>query len=120
MQKTVIKKLYHSIREVAERTGIEPHVLRFWEKEFPMLRPKRGRSGNRAYRDRDVQVVLAIKRLLYDQKYTIQGAVEQLRDDRALWEDQPLDGRGKGDGPSDPLLLADLRKMLVELRQLID
>ena len=82
-----------------------------------MLRPKRGRSGNRAYRDRDVQVVLAIKRLLYDQKYTIQGAVEQLRDDRSLWEED--DGR-KGDRQAEPLLLADLREMLVELRQLID
>ncbi len=87
-----LKKLYYSIREVSERTGVEPHVLRFWEKEFSQLRPKRGRSGNRAYTERNLKVILGIKDLLYVQKYTIQGAVERLKKDPGLWQNQSIDG----------------------------
>ena len=54
-----LKKIYYSIREVSEITGVEAHVLRFWEKEFPMLRPRRSRSGNRTYKDRDIEIVAA-------------------------------------------------------------
>ena len=86
-----IKKIYYSIREVSEQTEVEPHVLRFWEKEFSMLRPKRGKSRSRAYRERDIKIILAIKDLLYKQKYTIQGAAERLKKDRSLWEDLALE-----------------------------
>ena len=65
MRSKKIKKLYYSIREVSERTGVEPHVLRFWEKEFSQLRPRRGGSGNRTYAERNLKVILAIKDLLY-------------------------------------------------------
>ena len=78
MQPEGLKKLYYSIREVTDLAGVEAHVLRFWEKEFTLLRPRRGRSGNRTYKERDIKIVLAIKDLLYNQKYTTQGAVEQL------------------------------------------
>ena len=73
-----IRKLYYSIREVAERTGLKPHVLRYWETEFEQLRPKKNRAGNRAYTERDVEVVEAIQRLLRDEKYTIEGARQAL------------------------------------------
>ena len=110
-----IKKLYYSIREVAKMTEVEAHVLRFWEKEFPMLRPRRGRSGNRIYKERDIQMVWAIKDLLWDQKYTIQGAVEKLKSDRSLWEEHPLDGYKPG--PVDPKeILLEVRTFLQELK----
>lgn len=111
-----IKKLYYSIREVSELTGVESHVLRFWEKEFSQLNPRRGRSGNRAYTERNIKVILAIKDLLYAQKYTIQGAVERLKIDRSLWENQSIeDATSNVENP-----LVELRRMLLELKQLIE
>ncbi|MYD59917.1 MAG: MerR family transcriptional regulator [Gemmatimonadetes bacterium] len=111
-----IKKLYYSIREVSELTGIESHVLRFWEKEFSQLNPRRGRSGNRAYTERNIKVILAIKDLLYAQKYTIQGAVERLKIDRSLWKNQSIeDATSNVENP-----LVELRRMLFELKQLIE
>ena len=116
MRSTGIKKLYYSIREVSELTGIESHVLRFWEKEFSQLNPRRGRSGNRTYTERNIKVVLAIKDLLYGQKYTIQGAVERLKIDRCLWENQSIEGATSN--VENPLV--ELQRMLVELKQLIE
>lgn len=110
-----IKKLYYSIREVSELTSVESHVLRFWEKEFSQLNPRR-RSGNRAYTERNIKVILAIKDLLYAQKYTIQGAVERLNIDRSLWENQNIEGATSD--VENPLV--ELRRMLVELKQLIE
>ena len=115
-----LKKIYYSIREVSEITGVEAHVLRFWEKEFPMLRPRRGRSGNRTYKDRDIEIVQEIRHLLWDQKFTIQGACEQLRknrkrtvEDEVTQPDLPFSDPG-------PNLAKELREMLVEIRDLMD
>ncbi len=72
------KKTYYSIREVCDRTGLEPHVLRYWESEFPLLRPKKNRAGNRAYREKDIETILNIKHLLYEEQYTIPGAKKKL------------------------------------------
>jgi len=82
------KKLYYSISEVAEMTGLKPHILRFWEGEFPTLRPRKNRAGNRAYIDRDVRIVRLIRHLLYDEKYTIEGAKKRLKTDRDATESQ--------------------------------
>ena len=71
-------KLYYSIREVAAHTGVEPHVLRYWESEFPSLKPKRSRSGSRSYRKKDVEEVLLIRSLLHEQGYRIDGARKHL------------------------------------------
>lgn len=68
------KKAYYSISEVCAKTGLESHVLRYWETEFPQLRPKKNRAGNRAYRDKDIDVIRYIKYLLYEEQYTILGA----------------------------------------------
>ena len=67
-------KLYFRIGDVARLAGIKPYVLRFWETEFPGLGPKKSGSGHRLYRRKDVEMVLEIKRLLYEQRFTIEGA----------------------------------------------
>ena len=72
-------KLYYSISEVAEYTGIKAHVLRYWESEFPTLKPKKTRTGARRYRQPDIDEVLAIKALLYDEGYKIAGAIKMRR-----------------------------------------
>jgi DNA-binding transcriptional MerR regulator len=72
--KPIPDKLYFPIREVAELTGVETYVLRFWEKEFPMLQPVKESSGHRRYRRKDIEMVLQIKHLLYDEGFTIPGA----------------------------------------------
>jgi len=72
-------KMYYSITEVAELTGLKPHILRYWETEFSILHPKKNRAGNRAYRKKDIETVKLIKRLLYTEGYTIEGAKRQIR-----------------------------------------
>jgi|SRR5579864_3930856 DNA-binding transcriptional MerR regulator len=67
-------KLYFRIGEVSRLAGIKPYVLRFWETEFPSLGPKKSGKGHRLYRRKDVELVLEIKRLLYEKRYTIEGA----------------------------------------------
>jgi DNA-binding transcriptional MerR regulator len=71
-------KIYFKIGEVAEIVGVEPYVLRYWETEFPALKPSKSRSQQRLYRKRDVELLLKIKRLLYEEQYTIAGAKKQL------------------------------------------
>jgi DNA-binding transcriptional MerR regulator len=71
---------YYRIGEVSRITEIRPFVLRYWEEEFPMLEPVKGRQGYRLYRQQDVDLVLKIKRLLYDEGFTIAGARRHLRD----------------------------------------
>ncbi len=71
-------KLYFRIGEVSRLAGIKPYVLRFWETEFSSLGPKKSGKGHRLYRRKDVELVLEIKRLLYDMRYTIEGARKYL------------------------------------------
>ena len=71
-------KLFFKIGEVCEIVGVEAYVLRFWESEFPILAPRKSRSGQRVYRKKDVETVLEIKELLYDRGFTIVGARKQL------------------------------------------
>jgi DNA-binding transcriptional MerR regulator len=73
-------KLYYRIGEVAEITGVKPHVLRYWETEFRWMAPPKSRSKQRLYRRKDIDTIFAIKRLLYDERYTIAGARQQLRE----------------------------------------
>jgi len=81
-----LKKMYYSISEVCSATSLEPHVLRYWESEFPTLRPKKNRGGKRAYQDKDIEVICQIKKLLYEEKYTISGARQKLSEDRLAME----------------------------------
>ena len=77
-QETEIKKLYYSIGEVSKLTELKQYVLRYWETEFKQLKPPKNRSGNRTYRQADIDTILTIKALLYDKKFTIEGARKQL------------------------------------------
>src|ERR1700687_179919 len=72
-------KLYFKIGEVAKLVGVKPYVLRYWETEFSMIRPGKTRSRHRLYRRRDVEALLEIKRLLHNERYTIEGAKRRLR-----------------------------------------
>lgn len=75
---TIPEKLFYKIGEVSRITGVEPYVLRYWETEFPFLRPRKSRSGQRLYVKKDIDTILEIKRLLYDEKYTIEGVRKKL------------------------------------------
>ncbi len=72
------EKMYFKIGEVSEITGLEQHVLRFWESEFKNIKPKRTSTGQRMYRKNDIELLLNIKRLLHNEKFTIQGAKKHL------------------------------------------
>jgi len=75
-------KLYRSISEVSELVGVKPHVLRYWETRFSMLRPRKNRAGNRMYRPEEVKLLMRIKELLYQRRFTIAGARRRLLDER--------------------------------------
>lgn len=81
-------KLYYSISEASTLTQIKPHVLRYWETQFKMLRPRKNKAGNRMYKKRDLKLILMIKELLYDQGFTISGAKKKLNDERDAIRDQ--------------------------------
>jgi len=74
-----MKKLYYSISEVSKITDLEQYVLRYWETEFDLLKPAKNLAGNRIYTNKDIKLILYIKRLLRDEKYTIEGAKKLLR-----------------------------------------
>ncbi|MCP4605447.1 MAG: MerR family transcriptional regulator [Proteobacteria bacterium] len=72
-------KLYFKIGEVANLTGVKQHVLRYWESEFASIRPQKSKSNQRLYRRRDVEAVIAIRHLLHERKFTIEGAKKHLK-----------------------------------------
>ena len=72
-------KRYFRIGEVSRLTSLEPYVLRYWESEFPQIRPRRADSNQRTYRKEDLEIILEIKRLLYEEKLTIKGAKQRLK-----------------------------------------
>ncbi len=73
-------KLYYRIGEVSRITGVKPYVLRYWESEFRWMAPQKSRSQQRLYRRRDIEMILLIKRLLYEERFTIAGARRRLRE----------------------------------------
>src|SRR5215472_13812101 len=112
-------KLYFRIGEVARLAGIKPYVLRFWETEFPGLGPKKSGTGHRLYRRKDVELVLEIKRLLYDQRFTIEGARKFLdsrskNDGRKAPADQPVAGQSE---PAQGVLFDPVGEVLDEVRK---
>src|SRR5712675_329386 len=78
---SIPQKLFFKIGEVCELAGVQAHVLRYWETEFPMLAPQKNRAGQRVYRRKDVEMVLRIRDLLYEEKFTIAGAKKKLLDE---------------------------------------
>lgn len=82
MSPKIPDKLFFKIGEVAELAGVEQHVLRYWEDEFEKLQPNKNRSGQRLYEKKDVELILKIQTLLYNEKYTVAGAKKKLKGDR--------------------------------------
>ena len=80
IDETASDKLYYRIGEVSKLTGVKPYVLRYWESEFRWMAPQKSRSKQRLYRKKDIEMVLLIKRLLHEERYTIAGARRKLRD----------------------------------------
>ena len=110
------RKVYYTIGEVEKIADIKQHFLRFWEGEFSVLNPKRNRSGIRAYQERDIQTILHIKDLLYNQKFTIEGAKRKFREDKELVK--------KEKAPVDKLealaLLKEISSELNELKKMLN
>ena len=79
MEDNSIKRLYYSIAQVSKITGLKQYVLRYWETEFTELKPAKNRAGKRIYKEKDIKIIFLIKRLLYQEKYTIEGARKRLR-----------------------------------------
>ncbi|MCH2461483.1 MAG: MerR family transcriptional regulator [Gemmatimonadetes bacterium] len=110
----IAKKVYYSIGEVCELSGLKPHVLRYWESQFDVLSPTKNRGGNRAYRSKDIEVVLLVKHLLYDEKYTIEGANKRLLEMRR--EGELKDEREE---VLRPQFLSAMKDELAELKALL-
>jgi DNA-binding transcriptional MerR regulator len=115
MRKKTSARLYYSITEVAGMTGVPAHVLRYWETEFKALRPKKNRAGNRIYRSGDIKLILLIKKLLYEDGFTIAGAKRKLPHAKGDPEVQKQSRKGKRDD-----VLESLRRDLVEMRDLLE
>jgi DNA-binding transcriptional MerR regulator len=113
-----IEKDFYRIGEVSRLTALKPFVLRYWETEFPMLEPVKSPSGHRLYRQEDVEMVLRIKRLLYDEGFTIAGARRHLREQNGASEGESGAGSGVAAGGGAPEGAAQLlsRRMLLDLR----
>ena len=109
MAKHLQGKMYYSISEVAELVGVESYVLRFWEKEFPHLKPRKNRAGNRVYQAKDIQRVTQIKRLLYDEGFTIEGARAHLK----------REGKVAGSDPAAEKTRELLHEIRLELEELL-
>ena len=97
MDKKIPNKLFFKIGEVCEITDTQPYVLRYWESEFPALAPAKNSSGQRIYRRRDIETVLRIKQLLYEEGFTIAGAKKRLEAEMAGRVETPIPS---ADGPS--------------------
>jgi DNA-binding transcriptional MerR regulator len=94
------EKLFFKIGEVCQLAGVQAHVLRYWESEFPTLAPQKNRAGQRVYRKRDVEMALRIKELLYEDQYTIAGAKKRLAHElRAGGKLRAVPEAGDEDGP---------------------
>jgi DNA-binding transcriptional MerR regulator len=116
MAQRLPEKIYFKIGEVSEIVGVEPYVLRYWETEFEVLKPSKAPSRHRLYKKRDVELLLEIKRLLYSEGFTIEGARKKLRETKKDEKNQlklPLSEQKFKSA------LAKLKKELESLRRLV-
>jgi len=110
-------KLYYSISEVCSMTGLKPHVLRYWETAFPMLKPSKNQSGNRVYKESDIGLIKLISRLLYEERYTIDGArqkISEMDDPRQQMELELDTATVSAD------TVEDIRREITEIIRLLD
>lgn len=116
MAQRLPEKIYFKIGEVSVILGVEPYVLRYWETEFDVLKPSKAPSRHRLYKKRDVELLLEIKRLLYTEGFTIEGARKKLKDSKKEEKDQlklPLSEQKHKSA------LIKLKKELESLRRLV-
>lgn len=114
MDEPIAKKVYYSIGEVCDLTGLKPHVLRYWETQFDVLNPTKNRAGNRVYRPKEIEIILLVKHLLYEKKYTIEGANNRLVEMRRAGELEE-----ERQDVLEPEFLAGIKAGLVELRRVL-
>ena len=119
MKDLSIKKLYYSISEVSKITEVEQYVLRYWETEFEILKPQKNRAGNRIYTNKDIQVILQIKTLLREKKYTIEGAkkilnnfVNEQKNEQNLFETHSAGSDGRKEKSSIKRDLEEIKTIL--------
>ena len=119
-----IKKLYYSIGEVSEKTGLKQYVLRYWESEFPSLAPSKNRAGNRVYREKDIILIQYIKYLLYEKKFTIEGAKQKLKtlkpEDLQKFSDTGTINEPEQENHTDSQLLEVIHKIKSRLSEILD
>jgi DNA-binding transcriptional MerR regulator len=108
-----IKKLYYSIGEVSKITGLKQYVLRYWETEFRQLSPSKNKAGNRTYRQKDIDLIMQIKDLLYNRRFTIEGARAQLARD----EVQEMEAGGGSLSGEESAKSGISKEFLLKLRQ---
>ena len=109
-----IKKLYYSIGEVSKVAELKQYVLRYWETEFKQLNPSKNKAGNRTYRQKDIDLILNIKDLLYNQKFTIDGARKMLSGEQSIASDKPKSQ------PTPEVDLDVLIKIRTELKSILE
>lgn len=113
-EKPIAQKEYYSISEVCELVGLKPHVLRYWETQFQVLNPSKNRSGNRVYQRKEIRLIMLVKHLLYEEKYTVEGAKAKL--DRLRRGGELAETAG---AVLDRAMLEQLRADLTELTTLL-
>jgi DNA-binding transcriptional MerR regulator len=125
-----VKRLYYKISEVSKLTNLEQHILRYWENEFEQLNPSKNRAGNRIYTNKDIKLILEIKTLLRDKKYTIEGAKKILSEGIPASEiiapeansvtssksNHKLPQQIKKKDDSDKIVLMEIRNFLLDLK----
>ena len=111
-------KLYRSISEVSDMLGVKPHVLRYWETQFGMLRPRKNRAGNRMYRPEELRTLQRIKELLYERRFTIAGARRKLLEERKDGDPQAELGFAEADRKAALTeIKAELKSILARLNR---
>ena len=114
-------RLYYRIGEVSRITGLKPHVLRYWESEFKVIKPHKGGSLQRLYRRKDLDLILKIKKLLYEEGFTIAGAKKKIRDlERMENKQMKLKLVEKRSNGKDHELLASVREELKGIRKMLE
>ncbi len=115
------ERLYYRIGEVSRITGLKPHVLRYWESEFKVIRPYKGGSLQRLYRKKDLDLILKIKKLLYEDGFTIAGARKKIRDlEKAANKQMKLRLVEKGFNGKDSQLIDTIREELKGIRNMLE
>ena len=119
MERRIPNKLFFKIGEVCEITDTQPYVLRYWESEFPALAPAKNSSGQRIYRRRDIETVLRIKQLLYDEGFTIAGAKKRLETEASGKSPTPQSAAAAPTPPPDECAVDAVRQVREQLREIL-